>query len=64
MQCIYYNGKNCLALPATSGLHFEPSEIDRKDYCVSGSFESCPRLRVFEDYLRAIHGATQQKQKS
>jgi hypothetical protein len=64
VQCIYFNGKNCLAVPPASGLHFEPSETDKKEYCESGSFETCPRLRAFEEYLRAIHSATQQKQKS
>jgi hypothetical protein len=38
-------------------LQYEPTEVDKKDYCEIGDFPDCPRLKAFVEYLQAVNVA-------
>jgi hypothetical protein len=59
MRCIYFSGKECHATPPGPGLSYQPNDEEKKNYCDSLEFKSCPRLVAFVEYLQAIHAAKQ-----
>jgi hypothetical protein len=52
MQCIYFTGETCEAASLVR-LNYKPNEEEKKKFCESESFRSCPRHMAFLDYLRA-----------
>jgi hypothetical protein len=59
MRCIYFNGELCFAFPPGRTLSYKPKEEDKKDYCESKEFHSCPRLEAFVEYVQAMHSGKQ-----
>jgi len=59
MDCIYLVSGDCRAHPISSGItgtlaFYKPSEEEQKEFCKSSTgFSTCPRLRVYHEYLRA-----------
>lgn len=53
MQCIYLDGKDCVAqdVKLTPSQYYQPSKEEIVNYCITAEFYKCPRFKAYQVHL-------------
>jgi len=55
MDCGYFVNGDCTVPPfGAHGHYYKPTEEEKKQFCKSEKFNTCPRFTAYQNHLKAV----------